>query len=602
MLQNPKNMTKYHLLNKNQLVFKKYKILNLISEGNFGEIYLTVNEKNKKFYAMKAEKKESSVQILEQEAYYLYSIKGLGIPEFITFGKIRNYNILIEELLGKSLLDLFIENNYKFSIKDICLISLQLIDRLELIHSKTLIHRDIKPENCLIGLENPNIIYLTNFGFATKYCSSKTRKHITSRFRGTFTGTLKYCSANSQKGNQLSRRDDLESLGYTILFFMKGKLPWQNLSQNFNEKEIYLKIYAMKKYLPIKRLCVGCPPKFEEFFIYVRGLKFQEEPNYDYLRNIFEIILKDNNFENFEELNFSWIEDSQSIKAKKKKKRTLSPKTRLYNKIKSQIQIKNEINSDHNYIIGNLTSNNKQNIIKDNANQSLSLAKLNAKKINYELSKKIRENKLSFDNEKKNADNEIEYIIRTEREKEIIQKKEKDAYTNKYHTLKEKNKQYLNDNKMINYSQINDNKNHCINQKLKDFDRKTNITNINNNKIINKKNSKTNIYNQNNSKYILTDNNQIKYKTTKSDSNKNDGNRIFSSNKLNPNNYIINLSNVNKGDKIMNSVKIKNKRQYYNNKDYNISYNGVGNPKIRCKTVNNKDIYIPSEKNDYFNK
>ena len=70
-------------------------------------------------------------------------------------------------------------------------------------------------------------------------------------FRGTFTGTLKFSSANAQRGNQQSRRDDIESLGYTILYLMKGKLPWENLNQNYNPKDIYLKTYAMKKYMPI---------------------------------------------------------------------------------------------------------------------------------------------------------------------------------------------------------------------------------------------------------------------------------------------------------------------------------------------------------------
>ena len=92
---------------------------------------------------------------------------------------------------------------------------------------------------------------MTEFGICTKYCSSKTGKHIIPGFKGTFTGTLKYCSANAQKGNKQSRRDDVESLGYSILFFMKGKLPWEHLNQKYNEKELYIKTYAMKKYMPV---------------------------------------------------------------------------------------------------------------------------------------------------------------------------------------------------------------------------------------------------------------------------------------------------------------------------------------------------------------
>ena len=573
MLENSKKQSS--LLNLNQLVFKKYRILKLISEGNFGQIYLTVNEKDKKFYAMKIENKDSNVKILEQEAYYLYSIKGIGIPEFITFGIVKNNNVLIEELLGKTLLDLFIVNNYTFSIKDICLIALQLIDRIELLHTKTLIHRDIKPDNCMIGLENPNIIYLTNFGLATKYCSSKTRKHILPKFKGTFTGTLKFCSANAQRGNQLSRRDDLESLAYTILYFMKGKLPWEHLSQKFNEKEVYLKTYAMKKYMPIKPLCKGCPVEFEDFVKYVRDLKFQEEPNYDYLRKIFETILENNNFENIENLNFSWVEGHQSNKLNMKKKRGLSPKSRLYQQIKSQLEIKNEIKSDHNYIVRNMLSNKIQNNIDNNINQSVSLTKLNKKKINneYELSKKNQDYFLPHDYEKVNANNEIDNIINTDR-------KEKEINFSKFNIKKEKNKQYLYDNKIINYTQINDNlnKNNFFNKKELEMDKINNISNIDNSQIIIKKvNSKANNNNSYHYSPLYTDKNKY---------NKNN-NKFFINNKINLNKNTI--PNMNKKDIIIESKKGKNINNYiYNkNKDYMIADKNINDPNFYYKKLNN---------------
>ncbi len=295
----------------NRLIFKKYRIIKLISEGVFGQIYIVMNEKTKDLYSMKTEKRDSSIHILEQEAYNLYSIKGLGIPEFITYGKIGNNNILIEQALGKSLLELFIENKYSFSIKDICLISIQLIDRIELIHNKTLIHRDIKPEIFLVGLKDPNIIYITELGLCTKYLSSKTRKHIMPGCKNSFTGTLKFSSSKAQRGNQQSRRDNIESLGYTILFLMKGQLPWENLNPNLNAKELYLKTYAMKKYMPVEKLCKGLP-EMEDYFKYSRSLKFQEKPNYEYLRNIFKNLLKKKGFEDFENLNFSWVESSNN--------------------------------------------------------------------------------------------------------------------------------------------------------------------------------------------------------------------------------------------------------------------------------------------------
>ena len=321
----------------NKLIFKKFTIEKVISEGIFGEIYLVKNEKDNKYYTMKAEKNDSNIKILEQEGYNLFILKGLGIPQLVSYGKIKNYDILIQELLGKSLNELFIENNFQFSMNDICLISIQLIDRVEWVHSKTLIHRDIKPENFLLGSNNPNIIYLTGFGLCTKYCSSKSGKHIMPGFRGTFSGTIKYSSANAQRGNQLSRRDDLESLGYTILYFMKGGLPWMNLNQNINEKEAYIKIYSMKKFMPVERLCKGAPSEMQDYFRYIRQLKFKEEPNYDYLRNLFVNLLKKNGIENYQNYCFSWVHDWNANFSVRRKK---SAKIRLYSKLLNRIKSK----------------------------------------------------------------------------------------------------------------------------------------------------------------------------------------------------------------------------------------------------------------------
>ena len=396
----------------NKIIFKKYKILNLISEGVFGGIYLVINEKTSEHFAMKIEKRDSRFKLLQQEGYNLFSVKGLGIPELISFGRISNYNILIEELLGKSLNQMFIENNFKFSLKDICLISIQLIERIELIHSKTLIHRDIKPENFLIGYKNPNIIYLTEFGLCAKYCSSKTKKHILPGFRGTFTGTLRYSSANAQRGNQQSRRDDLESLGYTILFFMKGKLPWMNLEHIINEKELYLKTYSMKKFITVERLCRGLPPEIAEYFKYVKLLKFQEEPNYDYLRNLFKDLLKKNGFEDYESLTFSWVTPSNLSKSKSiKRKKISSPFGRLYQKIKNQMESHKEnsqieySNASNNLIInrnktfGNF-SPNKERQLSSISDKNVTKPTYNINKTNslMKSSNLDKENKVIFNN------------------------------------------------------------------------------------------------------------------------------------------------------------------------------------------------------------
>ena len=607
----------------NKLIFKKYKIVKLISEGIFGQIHLVLNEKTKKFYAMKSEFKNSNYHILEQEAYNLYSIKGFGIPEFISFGKINNYNILIEELLGKSLLTLFEQNNYQFSISDICLISIQLIDRIEFIHSKTLVHRDIKPENFLIGIENPNIIYLTEFGLCTKYCSSKTGKHIMPGFRGTFTGTLKYSSANAQRGNQQSRRDDIESLGYTILYFMKGKLPWQNLSQKYNEKDIYVKTYAMKKYMPVGKLCIGLPQEMEEYFKYSRNLKFKEEPDYEYLRKLFKSILNDNGYNNIEELNFSWVNNFQGKSAKIKTKRTLSPKARLYLKIKNQMKFKKELESDHSYTVDktkiNKTMNNNYNSGVLNYDRIISLAQNEKKELklknpnqNQNLNNiaKINRDSLDLNNNNNNRENldkidfekKINQIKKLPNKEKQIQTKDKYATSSELYNNNNTNKLQKNINNIkINnkieknnyYNKININEN--MNKKKNINPKPIDLNQINNNKNLdidvdnNYKMKKLN-FNDNINNYYTTDNNQYNIKNVKNVTNAIIENPMLAKT-LSLNNNNINLTYINNQENNfinLNENKINNNNIIAKQKTTN--FRNINNNNMNIMMGERKDV------------
>ena len=175
---------------------------------------------------MKTEKRSSFNNFLETEAYYLFILKGLGIPNLISYGHNKKYNILIETLLGKSLYDIFIKPRKPCNITNICLISIQIIERLEFIHSKDIIYRDMKPGNLLIGIKDPNVIYIIDYGLCKKYRSSKTGKHILPKDLKKFVGTLKYASSNVVKGKESSRRDDLISLGFVLIQLYRRNLPW----------------------------------------------------------------------------------------------------------------------------------------------------------------------------------------------------------------------------------------------------------------------------------------------------------------------------------------------------------------------------------------
>ena len=159
------------------ILFKKYLIISKIDEGSFGSIYLCKNIVSNEKYAVKIENRKITNPLLESEAFILFYLRGPGLPEVKTFGKTKDLNILIQTLLGPSLSTLSEQYLIKFTIKDLCLLSIQMIERLEYVHSKRFIHRDIKPQNFLMGIKDPEIVYLIDFGLSKKFMSKK-GKHI----------------------------------------------------------------------------------------------------------------------------------------------------------------------------------------------------------------------------------------------------------------------------------------------------------------------------------------------------------------------------------------------------------------------------------------
>ena len=228
------------------------------------------------------------------------------------YGHNQHYRILVMELLGPSLDTLFYYNNDKFSLKTSCMIGLQILDRIEYVHSRRIIHCDIKPGNFAIGRDDKksHIIYIIDFGFAKKFWNPTTKCHIPFIKGKRLTGTAKYASINTLSGYEPSRRDDLESIAYLIIYFIKGRLPWQGL-RHLSKDDRNRKILEKKKNTSSQELCHGCPKELEIFVDYIKNLGFTEVPDYDYLRQLLKIIMAKNNMNI--DYYFDWDEEDPNI-------------------------------------------------------------------------------------------------------------------------------------------------------------------------------------------------------------------------------------------------------------------------------------------------
>ena len=510
-------------LKENTIIFKKYKPIKIIGKGAFSKIYSTIRLEDKSVFAMKIEKKNLLRKSLETEAYFLFTLQGFGIPKLITFGQNKNYYILIETLLGKSLFDIFIRNEKSCDLVNMCLIALQLIERLEFIHSKNIIYRDVKPENFMIGIEHPDVINIVDFGLCKKYRSSKTGKHILPRDTKKFNGTLKYSSLNVIKGKEPSRRDDLISLGYVLIHLLKRNLPWNCIFKNLNRKT-YLELIKSKETNDNGKLFENTPEELKEFFMYCQNLKFEEDPDYNYMKNFFQKILMKNNYD-INKINFCWINPNDKNNRKlllKNSARKSNSRIRILKGLENEHIKKIDMNSldrINTYKISNIYEKD----IIDNKNRFLSNdfgnIKLNKKNINrLNISYNNNTTQKEFNN---NTNNKNNYIKIEEENKQKI-----------------RNKHYI-----------------CIRNKISSI-HKTNIPLINDNKIkTNEKNKHKNIYiNNNNNVYVnfvntrnpLVNNNINRRKISS---------RLFSSspmsfNYFNDNQYISNITDFNNDKKL----------------------------------------------------
>ncbi|KAJ6229206.1 casein kinase 1-like protein [Anaeramoeba flamelloides] len=272
---------------KDLLVSGLFQVDHKIGSGSFGKIHLCTRVSNGEIYAVKFETESEEGQLNYE--YKLYQIfKGHpGFPKVHHFGIYNYQHFMIMDYLGPNLETLFNYCQRKFSLKTILMIIDQLICRIEQVHSKSFIYRDIKPENFVIGRKNQkNQIFMIDFGLAKLYRGFWTHKQNKFKNNCDLVGTVRYSSINTHMGIEQSRRDDLESIGYMIIYFLKGRLPWQGFKV-INNKERHKLVGDKKIDTSLKVLCEGLPEEFVFYLDYCKDLTFSEEPNYSLLRSKF---------------------------------------------------------------------------------------------------------------------------------------------------------------------------------------------------------------------------------------------------------------------------------------------------------------------------
>lgn len=309
-------------LDTDHLVAGRWKLSQKLGAGAFGEVYMAKDVNTGAVVAAKMEKSSTKHPQLnyENRVYKWLNHRSddlVGVPRPHFYGILSGYNVLVMDLLGPSLEDLLNECRRRMSIKSVLMIGIQAMRRIEFIHSKSFLHRDIKPDNMLMGSTDSSTVYLVDFGLAKRYRDHNTKQHMPFRAGKHLTGTARYASVHTHLGIEQSRRDDLESLGYVMVYLSKGSLPWQGI-RLANKKQKYAKIRDRKQHISLRELCKDMPGQMVDYFRYVRRLEFEDRPDYSYLRSLFRRALERKNL--VDDGIFDWMDSSSHRSSRKSRK------------------------------------------------------------------------------------------------------------------------------------------------------------------------------------------------------------------------------------------------------------------------------------------
>ena len=235
---------------------------------------------------MKIEPASVQKSLLEHEAHVLRTIgRNPALPQFLRYGRTELFSYILMQLLGDSLASKFAVCGFRFSLQTLLGCGEQMATAVAAVHSCTYVHRDIKPQNFLLGRgASSNSVFLVDFGLSRKFDEIQF-----SRGGGTLTGTPTFASLNAHLGLSPARRDDLESLAYVLLYFLKGRLPWYcPAAPCQNEKEVR----GMKERFDPFQFCEGHPTEFAVLLQYSRSLRFDQSPDYSFVLSLFRGVAK----------------------------------------------------------------------------------------------------------------------------------------------------------------------------------------------------------------------------------------------------------------------------------------------------------------------
>ncbi len=535
----------------NKLIFSKYLIRKKIGKGSFGTVYQGINTSNNEKIALKVEKREKNDSgTLENEALRLVYLQGEGVPCVYCYGNNLYHNLLVEELLGKSLEDLFNLYGKPFSLKTVCVLGIEMIKRIQYIHSKYYIHRDIKPDNFMIGRgQNEKKIYIIDFGLAKKYYSVSKAQHIKFITGKHLIGTARYCGRNAHRGYEQGRRDDIESIGYVLMYFLLGILPWQGLKVRKNED--HFEKIAQKKYsTSFEELTSGQPEEFLLYFKHVEKLEFEDQPNYIYLIGLFQKVIDKYCTDCF--YDFDW------------KKDTCTYISHRNNNISKQLDVSLIVNKNNEASAMDYSNMNEDEENEENDEHHKKNKKIKKKEVFMgEDDTPIEEH-----NNQENNDNYNENKHKMRRVKSTVNlKKNKNKNDNK--KLKKKKTKNENNNEEENEISMKNRKTSKENSK---------INNNDNNELKNDEN-----INNSNNKNIINDKKQNSQKSSQNDKNKKIENEDLNIPYSNKDNYNDEYKDIEINNKFN-----KNKFNY----DYNDEY------KLQEKKDENNDLDTKDKNND----